>query len=1278
MAPRSPFTTIVTEGGLLPSDLLSRLAQQPDSVTGTRPDDYHLASGRRLRDAINRSWTELQGAWEAFQAELVKVPTGERATTVTRERWLLPLFAELGFGRLPKATTITVDGREYPVSHIWGTVPIHLLGADVELDRRTRGVAGAATAAPHSMVQELLNRSDDHLWAIVTNGRRLRLLRDNTSLTRASYVEFDLEAMFPGQVFTDFAVLWLVCHQSRFEADPPELCWLERWLADVRQQGVRALDTLRSGFEKAITRLGRGFLAHPANTNLRERLRRGDLSKEEYQRQVLRLVYRLVFLLVAEDRDLLHPPAATDIQRQLYARYYSVGRIREHSRRHLGGRHGDLWESLKPVFAALDQNGMPQAGLAALGSFLWSPEACPDLIAARLANADLLSALRHLSYTERDRTLRRVDFVNLGPEELGSVYESLLDLHPRVEPDAARYELVAVGGSERKSSGSYYTPTSLITALLDAALDPLLDQAEQAVEPTAAILALTVLDPACGSGHFLTAAARRIAARLAAVETGELSPTPDAVRHALRRVTAHCVFGIDRNPMAVELAKVNLWLDAVDPGLPLTFLDHHIVCGDALLGATPALIDEGVPDEAFTAIEGDDKATATARRRTNALRRSQRAQGMLAVGHSAVAIAASLGQAIRSIDTEDDTSVDGIQRKQRRWAVLQANPERVNAILTADTWCAAFLARKTPDQPAINDETLRAIALDAIEDPRAVELIEDLAAHYRLFHPHLGFPDVFAGDSALSGGFDLVLGNPPWNTLSPDHKEFFSTYEPGIRFAPKEEQQQIIDELLRNDEIAAAWNEHRRDLFASVHFMKNSGRYLLFAPGNLGKGDFNVYRMFVETALAFTRPGGYVAQIVPSGLYGGANAMAIRQELFEHWELTHVLGFINTSGEWFPTVHRDMSFSVYAARKGGHTEMFNVAFGLASAADLKRAMAGEMSLISVAAVREQSPQSLAIPEVADAADAALATRLATRWPPFGDSGTGGPYRHYQREIDLGTDRDLFGDYAEGLPLYEGRMVGQFDHRAKAYRSGRGRAAVWEDLDFGSPEKAIVPQWRLPERNIPNKVGDRVWRYRVGWCDVTGARNERSLVAALIPPGVICGHSLPTFIFSPPDEWAYMLWLAVANSFVMDYLVRKRVTLHVALAILDGLPFPRLPVDDPTMTRLGKLALRLTCTGPEMTPYWNAMAAHGWGDPVPEGATPPGYNDPKKRPAARAEIDAIVGRDLFGLTRVELSAILDTFPVLRRRESNRKAYGEFRTKRLILERYDSMTQGSEGD
>jgi hypothetical protein len=271
---------------------------------------------------------------------------------------------------------------------------------------------------------------------------------------------------------------------------------------------------------------------------------------------------------------------------------------------------------------------------------------------------------------------------------------------------------------------------------------------------------------------------------------------------------------------------------------------------------------------------------------------------------------------------------------------------------------------------------------------------------------------------------------------------------------------------------------------------------------------------------------------------------------------------------------------------------------------------------------------------------------------------------------MGNDRGLFSDAVEGLPVYEGRMVDQFDYRAKAYRSGRGRSGKWDELPFGDPDKAIIPQWWLPANRIPDKLGDRTSRYRVAWCSVTAPSNERSLVAALIPPGVICGHALPTLCFPTGYEWAYMSWLAVANSFCLDYLVRKKLALNLTMTVLDSLPFPRLPIDDPVVDRLGRLALRLACTGPKMAGYWNSMAQYDWCEPVGEGATPPGYVDQDLRAASRAEIDAIVVHELFDLSSEELESVLDTFPVLRHREEKQN-HGEFVTKRLVLEQYELL-------
>lgn len=241
------FSAIRTEGGLLSPELLARAVDPTSGLAGAAPPDYHLLAGERLGDTITRSWNRLVDAWRSFTDALSALPDSDAtATSPTRERWLLVVFDELGYGRLQSTRALEVDGAQFPVSHLWNDVPIHLVGAKVLLDRRTPGVRGAAGAGPHSLVQDLLNRSDDYLWGFVSNGLRLRILRDNRSLTRQAFVEFDLESMMADEIFDNFVVLWLTCHQSRVEGEPA-VCWLEQWHQQSAALGTRALDALRGG-----------------------------------------------------------------------------------------------------------------------------------------------------------------------------------------------------------------------------------------------------------------------------------------------------------------------------------------------------------------------------------------------------------------------------------------------------------------------------------------------------------------------------------------------------------------------------------------------------------------------------------------------------------------------------------------------------------------------------------------------------------------------------------------------------------------------------------------------------------------------------------------------------------------------------------------------------------------------------------------------------------------------------------------------------------------------
>lgn len=776
----SQFVTIRVEGTILPIDLLRRVSDGDKSLGGLNPTDYHLIETEKLNEATNRSWNRMLGAWAAFKTGLMKLPDSDPKTSPTRERWLLPLFQELGYGRLNTARAVDIDGKSFAVSHLWGSTPIHLVGSAIDLDTRTEGVAGAARMTPHGLVQELLNRSDDYLWGFVSNGLRLRILRDNSSLTRQAFVEFDLEAMMEGEVYSDFVLLWLLCHQSRVEADSLEECWLEKWSKAAQEQGTRALDQLRDGVKAAIAAFGSGFVSNPANRDLREKLRSGTLDKQDFYRELLRLVYRLLFIFVAEDRDLLLAPGTKRKIRERYTKYYSTSRIRRLAGRKRGTKHPDLHQGFRVVMQKLGSDeGCPELGLPALGSFLFSPEAIASIEGCEIANVDLLAAVRALAYTMDGGTLRPVDYKNLGSEELGSVYESLLELHPELNLDAGVFELRTAAGNERKTTGSYYTPTGLIQCLLDSALDPVLDEAVKKTDPENALLGLKVCDPACGSGHFLVAAAHRIAKRLASVRTGDIEPSPEAVRTAVRQVISRCIYGVDINPMSVELCKVALWMESMEPGRPLSFLDHHVQCGNSLIGTTPRLLKEGIPDTAFDPAEGDDRAICSEYKKRN--KKEREGQGSL-FSHNMQPWEqfGDLAAAMMENDAEVDSSIAAEHRKQERYEHLIGSEAYENSKLLADTWCAAFMWGKTRkfDYP-ITEEVSQHIERSPHSCPDWMrEEIERLAKKYQFFHWHLAFPDVFRvpdGDTepdntqaGWSGGFDCVLGNPPY--LSGEHR----------------------------------------------------------------------------------------------------------------------------------------------------------------------------------------------------------------------------------------------------------------------------------------------------------------------------------------------------------------------------------------------------------------------------------------------------------------------------------------------------------------------------
>ncbi len=1322
-------------GGVLPGELSERIMAQ--DVAGISPADYHLA-GESVRAAASRAWAYLLPTYQRFRAELATLPEDSAATSLTRDAWLLPLMGQLGYGRVPLtpgghlAAGEGDEQREYPISHLWTDVPMHLLGWNLDLDSRAKGVRGAARA-PQSMVQEYLNREHEHLWAVLSNGRLLRLLRDSTALVGQAYVEFDLEIMFDTEQFSDFVLLFAVCHESRLARFPGDgdddgggqggfQCgavtdrWIERWRTDAIAFGTRAMASLRGQVEKALEVLGTGYLAHPANHQLRERLHNGEITPADYQRALLRLVYRLLFWMVAEDRSVLLAPDATAQSRARYDKYFSSRRLRALARTRVGTRHHDLGAQLDLVFAGLGENrGLPELGLPGLGG-IFEPTEIDVVTGQVIANHAVLEAIRLLS-TTRDsggHTLRVVDFRHLGAEELGGIYEGLLELHPRIDPAERKFTLAAGAGNERKKTGSYYTPASLINLVLDTALDPLLDRATATgttADQEQALLALRVCDPACGSGHFLVAAARRIANRLARLRSVETEPSQTQAQAALADVIAACIYGVDLNPMAAELAKVSLWLEAIAPGRPLGFLDAHIKVGNSLLGTTPALLAAGIPDGAFTAITGDDKKLATGWKNHNRKARDQANQVTLLEHNVAVFANLDLGAAARSINAAPALSLDDVALARRRYQQLRDSPELRRLKLAADAWTAAFFQPKLPTNTVpITTDTVRALERTDNPAPEVVAAVNGYATAHRYFHWHLEFPDIFIvpdepaadtdPDTGWHGGFDAVIGNPPWETVQMTEKEFFAESDPEIANAATAAARKKLISALGTDNpgLAASFTAALRTSESTNVFVRGSGRYPLSA-----RGKTNTYAIFAETFRTVINPGGRAGILAPTGLATDATTAPFFSDTLRSRRLAAFFDFENRQPLFEGVDSRFRFAAVTFTGRHGSAGDVPLAFMLHDPVDAP----SRSFTLSPAEILALNPNTGTLPVFASRRDADITLGIYRRHPvlirdadpngnPWGLSFKQGLFNMssdshlFRTAADLEalgatfdgwawTHTDPDGHAKRWLPLYEAKLLSHYDHRFATYHGAQGQSLP-RITEAQHDDPTIEPQARYwvfqvdIDRELESKPWPRIWT--AVWRGIARTTDVRTCIASISPTRVGGGNF---DMFRGNDGSSDSVLLAVMNSLGFDFVVRQKLSnMHFQFSVMKQLPAP-IPAtfanrppwsDEPLRDFVTPRVLELTYTSYRIAPYARDLGDTG----------EPFRWNPERRALLQSELDAAM-MHVYGLQRDEVEHILDSFPVLRRYEERPRekgGHGEFRTARLVLTYYDQMAKAAETD
>ncbi len=778
------------EGAILSPDLLDRIEEAP----GQRPADFGLDANAKVKDEILRAWADAQDYWRIFQRKLDGQRPDSPATTETRNLWMVPLLGLLGYQLDYQQKGAELNGKTYPLSHRTANrahTPVHIIGYREPggLDRKPERTQLRMSA--HAMVQEYINLHDE-LYAVVSNGRLLRLLRDSSRLVKLTYLEFDLDRIFTDGLFADFAVLFRLLHASRLPAtreDAPQ-CLLERYHQDGLDSGAAIRSGLSKAVESAIGELANGFLAHPANAELRTRIQQGQLNAKDYYQHLLRLIYRLLFLLVIEERDLVYAPGADKAKRKIYADFYSLQRLRRMAeKRYLADkRKHDAWLGLLATFRLFEAHGPGhKLGIAPLAGDLFGAQALGPLAACSLGNDVLLTALRSLGLYHHPATkqLIRVNYAALNVEEFGSVYEGLLEYEPEFTVHGhASIEFAFRAGDERSNTGSHYTPDDLVQPLIKHSLDHLI--AERLREPQRfvanaqpssaapvpsthrvdpklqeqALLSLRVADIACGSGHILLAAARRIATELAVVRTGEDQPSPAAFRTANRDVIRHCIYGVDLNPLAVELCKVALWLEAHVPGEPLHFLDHRIKCGNAIVGyATKAELDQGVPDEAFAKLPGDEPEVAKAFRDRNKQERKQRGQLQLQENPEVQQHLQRVLAELRALDGLPEHTPDEVEAKKQRFQrAMDRHAYLLNQLAALPI--AQFYTPKTGahKEQLLTDATFRTYWQQG-RQPQGMATAHAwaLAEKKRFFHWFIEFPEVVA-----NGGFDCILGNPPF------------------------------------------------------------------------------------------------------------------------------------------------------------------------------------------------------------------------------------------------------------------------------------------------------------------------------------------------------------------------------------------------------------------------------------------------------------------------------------------------------------------------------------
>ncbi|MBC6406615.1 MAG: restriction endonuclease [Rhodobacteraceae bacterium] len=1223
--------------------------------------------------------------------------------------------------------------------------------------------------APSTQMLRYLRRAETMtggklLWGILTNGQHWRLYWQQARSVSEDFFEIDLPAILrlPEEQRTHWLkVFVLMFSRTAFVPAPEERDTFHiRALNQGKVYEARVAEDLSQLVSDTYPRLARAL----------DRAAPEPLPPEQLREATLILLYRLLFILYAEDRTLL------PVNKDAY-QHYSLRRVREELR----DLHTDTfsfsskatiyWDRLQSLCRMIDK-GDAQAKMPPYngGLFDSTTPAAALLNQVKLPDQDMAELLNALSYHHSHEGRKYINYRNLSVQQLGSIYERLLEQELIRTPAHQGSTLTPrLNIFARKGSGSYYTPDDLVRLIISETLEPLIeartarfeaclkelrpapippaDKGEllQAADPAAALLELKICDPAMGSGHFLVNLVNYLADEVidamekapahqdlpkdwayvsplanrieeirnrilanAQKEGWEVDKTHLEDRHIIRRmVLKRCIYGVDKNPMAVELAKVALWLDTFTVGAPLSFLDHHLRCGDSLFGSW---VSAGIA-------------------------KAQKG-GKLLLGRS-IESALQTTPAMQQVEQQSDADIAEVKESARKFAEVREGTAPLDALLRLlhglewqpDGGAAQHLLLdgQMGDPLAIALGDAKPVPKKASDLPQAEAIVKalELVKEENFLNWQVAFPGVWhEWETGLHGGFDAVVGNPPWDRIKLQQVEWFAQRRPQIARATRAaDRKQMIAALEREgDPLAQTYAQARERVEARMRMARKGGDYPL-----LSRGDINIYALFVERALQLVRKAdfsmdfstdfnrddfkGYVGLLVPSGIVSDKTAAKFFQSVVGERRLRRVYDFQNArtkekGGKFFADVASNFKLCVFVASSSPVKEPAEYAFFLR---DVKQIEDKErVFTLNPEDIKRLNPNTGTLPVFRSTRDAELTKRLYQNAVAFANRTDPAQVEQawilkYLRMFDMTNDSNLFrtreeleeqqGGYPLGgnlygspqgqwLPLWEGKTIHQFDHRAASVivnKDNLHNAALSDattDSQKANPDFTPTPQYWVPKSAV-NKRMECQWA--ITFRDVTNATSARTMIATIVPKAGF-GNSAPLLLPKDTNTRAHAdLIVANFNSIAFDFAARNKVHgNHMSYYILEQLPMivPARFHD----TRFGAktaaqilrdIVLELTYTAHDLAPFARDMGyVDGAGTVLP-----PFTWKADRRLRLRAKLDAVFFH-LYGMggaaARDDIRHIYESFTVVKKNEL--AAYGSYRSLRLCLGYVNALGAG----